>query len=51
MNIATTVPQAIAPLLGSFIVAALVGFQGLFLIAAIAALVGGLAVIPVRSVR
>ncbi|MEO9104206.1 MAG: MFS transporter [Terrimesophilobacter sp.] len=51
MNIATTVPQAIAPLLGAFIVAALVGFQGLFLIAAVSALVGGLAVIPVRSVR
>ncbi len=51
MNIATTVPQALAPLLGAFIVAALVGFQGLFLIAAISALVGGLAVIPVRSVR
>lgn len=51
MNIATTVPQAIAPLFGAFVVAALVGFQGLFLLAAIAALVGGLAVIPVRSVR
>ncbi|HEY9498093.1 MAG TPA: MFS transporter [Terrimesophilobacter sp.] len=51
MNIATTVPQAIAPLLGAFIVAALVGFQGLFLLAAVAALVGGLAVIPIRSVR
>ncbi len=51
MNIATTVPQALAPLLGGFIVAALVGFQELFLIAAISALVGGLAVIPVRSVR
>ncbi len=51
MNIATTVPQAIAPLLGAFVVAALVGFQGLFLLAAISALVGGLAVIPVRSVR
>lgn len=51
MNIATTVPQAIAPLLGAFIVAALVGFQGLFLLAAIAAIAGALAVIPVRSVR
>ncbi len=51
MNIATTVPQAVAPLFGAFVVAALVGFQGLFLLAAIAALVGGLAVIPVRSVR
>ncbi|MBX3091653.1 MAG: MFS transporter [Cryobacterium sp.] len=51
MNIATTVPQAIAPLLGAFVVAALVGFQGLFLLAAVSALVGGLSVIPVRSVR
>ncbi|MCC6270265.1 MAG: MFS transporter [Microbacteriaceae bacterium] len=51
MNIATTVPQAIAPLLGAFVVAALVGFQGLFLLAAVAALVGGLSVIPVRGVR
>ena len=51
MNIATTVPQAMAPLLGAFVVAALVGFQGLFLLAAISALVGGLSVIPVRGVR
>ena len=51
MNIATTVPQAIAPLLGAFVVAYFVGFQGLFLLAAIAALVGGLSVIPVRGVR
>lgn len=51
MNIATAVPQAIAPLFGAFIVAALVGFQGLFLISAICALVGGLAVIPIRAVR
>ena len=51
MNIATAVPQAIAPLIGAFIVAALVGFQGLFLVAAIAAIAGALAVIPIRSVR
>ncbi len=51
MNIATTVPQAVAPLLGALVVAALVGFQGLFLLAAISALIGGLSVIPVRSVR
>lgn len=51
MNIATTVPQAIAPLLGAFIVAALVGFQGLFLVAAVAAIAGALAIIPIRSVR
>lgn len=51
MNIATTVPQAIAPLLGAFIVAALVGFQGLFVLAAVSALAGALAIIPIRSVR
>ncbi|MEO7147588.1 MAG: MFS transporter [Terrimesophilobacter sp.] len=51
MNIATTVPQAIAPLIGAFVVAALVGFQGLFLLAALAAIAGAVAIIPIRSVR
>ena len=51
MNIATAVPQAIAPLLGALVVAALAGFQGLFLLAACAAILGALAVLPIRSVR
>lgn len=51
MNIATAVPQAVAPLLGAFIVAVLVGFQGLFILAAVATLLGALAVLPIRSVR
>jgi MFS family permease len=51
MNIATAVPQAIAPLLGAFVVAALAGFQGLFVLSAIAAILGALAVLPIRSVR
>jgi MFS family permease len=51
MNIASAVPQAIAPLLGAFIVAALVGFQGLFLLAAAATLLGALAILPIRTVR
>ena len=51
MNIATAVPQAIAPLLGAMIVAALAGFQGLFLLAAASAILGALAVLPIRSVR
>ena len=51
MNIATAVPQAIAPLIGAFVVAALAGFQGLFVLSAIAALLGALAVLPIRSVR
>jgi len=51
MNIATAVPQAVAPLLGALLVAALSGFQGLFVLAAAAALLGAIAVLPVRSVR
>ena len=51
MNIATAVPQAVAPLLGAFVVAMLVGFQGLFILSAVAALLGAAAVLPIRSVR
>jgi MFS family permease len=51
MNIATAVPQAVAPLLGAFIVASLGGFFGLFVTSAIAAALGGLAIAPIRSVR
>jgi len=51
MNIATAVPQAVAPLVGSAIVAALGGFTGLFIASAIAAALGGLAVIPIKSVK
>lgn len=51
MNIATAVPQAVAPLLGGFVVAALGGFTALFVCSAIAATLGGLAIMPVRSVR
>jgi MFS family permease len=72
MNIATAVPQAIAPLLGAIIVVtvagffpwnpattlieplfpgAIEGFSGLFIAAAISAALGGLAVIPVKSVK
>lgn len=51
MNIASTVPQAVAPLLGAWLVAAVAGFTGLFLIAAVATVLGALAVIPVRGVR
>jgi MFS family permease len=51
MNIATAVPQAIAPLLGALTVAVLGGFQGLFLLAAVCAFAGALAVVKVKSVR
>jgi len=49
MNIATAVPQAVAPFFGALIVAALVGFPGLFVLSAIAATLGALAVLPIRS--
>lgn len=51
MNIATAVPQAFAPLLGAFLVAAVGGFTGLFVCSAIAATLGGLAILPIKSVR
>ena len=51
MNIATAVPQALAPLFGAIVVAMLVGFQGLFILSAVAAILGALAVLPIRSVR
>jgi MFS family permease len=51
MNIASTVPQAVAPLLGALVVAWLGGFAGLFVASAIFAGLGGLAVIPIKSVK
>lgn len=59
MNIATTVPQAVAPLLGAGIVAAVTtatgaigtGFVGLFVISGVVTILGALAVLPVRGVR
>lgn len=51
MNIATAVPQAVAPLLGAFIVAALAGFSGLFIASAAFATLGGLAILPIKSVK
>jgi MFS family permease len=70
MNIATAVPQAVAPLLGAIIVVTVAGlstgggtpadgsfagsaagFGGLFVASALAAVLGGLAVVPVKSVK
>jgi MFS family permease len=71
MNIATAVPQAVAPLLGAIIVVtvaglstsatgaeaggsfagASAGFGGLFVASALVAALGGLAVVPVKSVK
>jgi len=51
MNIASAVPQAVAPLLGAWVVAALAGFPGLFALSAIVAVLGALAIVPVKGVR
>ncbi|MBG6057239.1 MFS family permease [Cryobacterium sp. MP_M5] len=51
MNIATAVPQAVAPLLGAGVVAAFGGFQGLFVLAGLCAFAGAIAVEKVTAVR
>lgn len=51
MNLASTIPQALGPLLGAWLVAAVAGFTGLFVISAVATVLGALAVLRVRSVR
>jgi len=51
MNIAFQVPQALAPLLGALVVDALGGFRGLFMLAAVAAVLGALVVSLVRRVK
>ncbi|MFT4029269.1 MAG: MFS transporter [Protaetiibacter sp.] len=51
MNIAFQVPQALAPLLGAFVVDTLGGFRGLFMLAALAVLLGAIVVSLVRDVK
>jgi MFS family permease len=51
MNIASAVPQALAPLLGAWVVAALGGFTGLFLLSGLIALLGAATITPIRSVQ
>jgi MFS family permease len=51
MNIAMAVPQAMAPLFGAGIVAALGGFTGLFVLSGLFAFAGALAVARVKAVR
>jgi MFS family permease len=51
MNIASAVPQALAPLVGAWIVASLGGFTGLFLLSGLIALLGAATITPIRSVQ
>jgi MFS family permease len=51
MNIASAVPQAIAPLMGAMVVAYLGGFEVLYLVAGVTSLLGAAAVLPIKQVR
>lgn len=51
MNIALTVPQAFAPMLGALLVSAVGGFTLLFVVSGATALAGALAVAQVKGVR
>jgi len=51
MNIATAVPQALAPLLGALVVVGLGGFMTLFLLSGLATILGALVILPIRSVK
>ncbi|AIY01724.1 hypothetical protein ART_2125 [Arthrobacter sp. PAMC 25486] len=51
MNIALTVPQAFAPMLGALLVSAVGDFTLLFLVSGITALAGAIAVAQVKGVR
>jgi len=51
MNIASAVPQGIAPMLGALVVAAFGGFSALFIASAGVAVLGALAVLPIKGVR
>jgi MFS family permease len=51
MNIASAVPQAVAPLLGAWVVAYLGGFIGLFMLSGLIALLGAATITPIRKVQ
>jgi MFS family permease len=50
LNIAATLPQTLGPAIAGVIVLTL-GYHGLFPIGAVIALVGAVAIIPIKSVR
>ena len=51
MNVASNVPQAVAPLLGALVVVALGGFEGLFLLSAVVTSLGAVSILLVEKVR
>ena len=51
MNIASAVPQALAPMLGALVVSAVGGFEGLFVASAVFSTAGALMILGVKGVR
>ncbi|WP_159766143.1 MFS transporter [Streptomyces sp. HM190] len=51
LNMAQAGPQIVSPLIGSLAVSVLGGFTGLFLVAGAVAVLGSLAMLPIRGVR
>jgi len=51
MNVASNVPQAVAPMLGALVVAALGGFEGMFLLSAVITSLGAVSILLVEKVR
>nr|WP_042179959.1 MFS transporter [Kibdelosporangium sp. MJ126-NF4]CEL14122.1 major facilitator superfamily MFS_1 [Kibdelosporangium sp. MJ126-NF4]CTQ88489.1 major facilitator superfamily MFS_1 [Kibdelosporangium sp. MJ126-NF4] len=51
VNIANTAPQAVAPAVAGAVITALGGYTGLYVLAAVAALIGAALIRPVRAVR
>lgn len=51
LNLATFVPQALSAILAAFVISSLGGYMGLFVAGIVISIIGGLAVIPIRSVK
>jgi MFS family permease len=51
LNMATGIPQALAPVLAGIVISTTVGYAGLFIAAAVAVLIGAFAIIPIKSVK
>lgn len=50
-NIASSLPQIVAPIIAGATIALTGGYDGIFIVALVAAVLGALAILPVRSVR
>ena len=51
MNLASAIPQAIAPMIGALVVIAFGSFSALFVASAVVGLAGAVTVLPIKSVR